>query len=94
LHGAGRGGGEAGRQSARIQSDIWSFPVPGSPQQNTKDALRITLQTGQAQTPSVSPDGKEFVYLSDSGGHGNLWVASSVAKDSQGSYRGGSTHAD
>jgi len=61
---------------ARIQSDIWSFPVAGSPQQNTKDALRITLQTGQAQTPSVSPDGTEFVYLSDSGGHGNLWVAS------------------
>jgi len=69
----------AGRLAAsrvRIQSDIWSFPVSGSPQQNTKDALRITLQTGQAQTPSVSPDGKEFVYLSDSGGHGNLWVAS------------------
>jgi DNA-binding winged helix-turn-helix (wHTH) protein/Tol biopolymer transport system component len=65
----------AGRLSAsrvRIQSDVWSFPVSGSPQQNTKDALRITHQTGQAQTPSVSPDGKEFVYLSDSGGHGNL----------------------
>lgn len=60
----------------RIQSDIWRFPVSGSPQQNTKDGLRITHQTGQAQTPSVSPDGKEFVYLSDSGGHGNLWVGS------------------
>ena len=58
-----------------IQSDIWRFPVSGSPQQNTKDAVRITHQTGQEQTPSVSPDGKEFVYLSDSGGHGNLWVA-------------------
>jgi Tol biopolymer transport system component/DNA-binding winged helix-turn-helix (wHTH) protein len=68
----------AGRLSAsrvRIQSDIWRFPVSGSPQQNTTDALRITHQTGQAQTPSVSSDGKEFVYLSDSGGHGNLWVA-------------------
>lgn len=70
----------AGRVAAsrvRIQSDIWRFPVSGSPQQNTKDALRITLQNGQAQTPSVSPDGKEFVYLSDRGGHGNLWVAAS-----------------
>jgi len=68
----------AGRLSAsriRIQSDIWRFPVSGSPPQNTKEALRITHQTGQAQTPSVSPNGKEFVYLSDSGGHGNLWVA-------------------
>ena len=47
----------AGRLSAsrvRIQSDIWSFPVSGSPQQNTKDAVRITHQTGQEQTPSVS----------------------------------------
>ena len=59
----------------RIQSDVWRFPVSGSPQQNTNGALRITHQTGQAQTPSLSPDGKEFVYLSDSGGHGNLWVS-------------------
>ena len=76
----------AGRLAAsrvRIQSDIWSFPVSGSPQQNTKDALRITLQTGQAQTPSVSPDGTEFVYLSDSGGHGNLWVASTDGSKSR-----------
>ena len=29
----------------------------------------------QTETPSVSPDGKEIVYLSDSGGHANLWVA-------------------
>jgi Tol biopolymer transport system component len=26
------------------------------------------------QTPSVSPDESEIVYLSDNGGHGNLWV--------------------
>jgi Tol biopolymer transport system component len=68
----------AGRLTAsriRIQSDIWRFPISGSPQQNTKDAVRITHQTGQEQTPSVSPDGNELVYLSDSGGHGNLWVA-------------------
>jgi len=59
----------------RIQSDIWRFQVSGSPQQNTKNALRITHQSGQSQTPSVSPDGKELVYLSDNGGHGNLWVS-------------------
>jgi Tol biopolymer transport system component/DNA-binding winged helix-turn-helix (wHTH) protein len=68
--------GRLAASRARIQSDIWSFPVSGSPLQNTRDALRITHQTGQAQTPSASPDGKELVYLSDSGGHGNLWVAS------------------
>lgn len=26
------------------------------------------------QTPSLGPDDKELVYLSDTGGHGNLWV--------------------
>jgi Tol biopolymer transport system component/DNA-binding winged helix-turn-helix (wHTH) protein len=67
--------GRLAASRVRIQSDIWSFPVSGSPQQDTRDAVRITHQTGQAQTPSVSPDGKEFVYLSDSGGHGNLWVS-------------------
>ncbi|MBA3297423.1 MAG: protein kinase, partial [Acidobacteria bacterium] len=60
---------------SRMQSDIWKFPVNGSPAENTRRSVRITHQTGQAQTPSVSPDESEVVYLSDSGGHGNLWIA-------------------
>lgn len=67
--------GRLAASRVRIQSDVWRFPVFGSPQQNTNGAIRITHQTGQPQTPSLSPDGKEFVYLSDSGGHGNLWVS-------------------
>ena len=59
----------------RMQSDVWRFPVSGPPAENTGAGVRVTHQTGQAQTPSVSPDGKEVVYLSDNGGHGNLWVA-------------------
>jgi Tol biopolymer transport system component len=59
----------------RSRSDLWRFPIAGQPQDNVRDAVRITEQTGQIQTPSVSPDGKEMVYLSDSGGHGNLWIA-------------------
>jgi eukaryotic-like serine/threonine-protein kinase len=59
----------------RMQSDIWKFPVTGSPAENTRRGVRITHQTGQAQTPSVSPGESEVVYLSDSGGHGNLWIA-------------------
>jgi eukaryotic-like serine/threonine-protein kinase len=58
----------------RMQSDIWRFPVDGTPADNVKNGTRITHQTGQVQTPSASPDGKEVVYLSDSGGHVNLWV--------------------
>jgi Tol biopolymer transport system component len=59
----------------RMQSDVWKFPVDGPPAENTRRGLRITRQTGTAQTPSVSPDESEVVYLSDSGGHGNLWIA-------------------
>ena len=65
----------------RSQSDIWRFPIGGSPAENTRDAARITRQTAQVQTPSVSPDGTEVVYLSDSGGHGNLWIAETDGSD-------------
>ena len=57
------------------QSDIWKIPCTGSPAENTAAATAVTRQTGQVQTPSVSPNGREFVYLSDHGGHANLWVA-------------------
>ena len=69
---AGRGTVAASR--IRIQSDVWRFPVDGTPAENTRRSVRVTRSTGQAQTPSASPDGREVVYLSDSGGHGNLWV--------------------
>jgi Tol biopolymer transport system component len=59
----------------RMRSDIWKFPIAGSPAENTRHATRITRQTGQVQTPSVSPDGTHVVYISDNGGHANLWVA-------------------
>jgi serine/threonine protein kinase len=58
----------------RSSSDIWKFPVTGTPAENTAAAVRVTRQNGHVQTPSVSPDGSEVVYLSDNGGHGNLWV--------------------
>jgi eukaryotic-like serine/threonine-protein kinase len=57
-----------------MQFDIWKFPVDGDPTDNVRRAMRITHQTGQVQTPSLSPNDRELVYLSDNGGHGNLWV--------------------
>jgi Tol biopolymer transport system component len=65
----------------RSMSDIWRFPVGGSPIENTQHAVRVTRQTGQVQVPSVSPDGSQIVYLSDNGGHANLWVARSDGTD-------------
>jgi Tol biopolymer transport system component len=54
--------------------NIWKFPVDGSTEENVRLATRITHQTGQVQTPSLDPNDREMAYLSDSGGHGNLWV--------------------
>ncbi len=56
-------------------SDLWKIPVTGAPDENARTATRITRQTAAAQVPSLSPDEKEIVYLSDNGGHGNLWIA-------------------
>lgn len=50
-----RSSGKLVASRIRIQSDIWKFPVSGSPAENTRSAMRITRQTGQAQTPSVQP---------------------------------------
>jgi Tol biopolymer transport system component len=58
----------------RMQSDIWKFPVFGPAVENTRRGARITRQTGQVRTPTASPTDGEVAFLSDSGGHANLWV--------------------
>jgi len=57
-----------------LNFDIWKFPVDFRPAENVLRAGRVSHQTAQVQTPSLSPDGRQLVYLSDTGGHGNLWV--------------------
>ena len=58
----------------RLQSDIWKFPIEGTPAENVARGLRVTRQTGEVLTPTASPDDREVAFLSDSGGHANLWV--------------------
>jgi len=60
----------------KLQSDIWKFPVDGLPAENVRRGIRVTRQTGQVLTPTAGPGDKEVAFLSDSGGHANLWVAS------------------
>ncbi len=59
----------------RTQSDIWKFPVTGPPDENARRGIRITRQTGQVRTVSVSPGETEAVFPSDNGGHVNVWAA-------------------
>jgi len=60
----------------RAMFDVWKYPVGGSPLENARQGTQITRQTGHVQTPSVSAEGQELVYLSDAGGHGNVWTIS------------------
>jgi eukaryotic-like serine/threonine-protein kinase len=58
----------------QMQLDIWKYPVGKDPVQNVRQATRVTRQSGGVYTPTVSPDDSEMAFLSDSGGHGNIWV--------------------
>ena len=63
--------------AARLQThfDIWEFPFDGSGP-GFQGARRITHQTGQVSTPTAAPDRERIAYLSDTGGHANIWVLS------------------
>ena len=67
--------------ASRLHSrfDIWRYPIEGEAVQNVHRAVRVTRQTGQVQTPTVSPGDAEVAFLSDSGGHANLWIATTAA---------------
>jgi eukaryotic-like serine/threonine-protein kinase len=60
----------------RMHFDLWRFPFDRGPAENVRRATQITRQTGEVSTPTSSPDGHEIAFLSDSGGHSNLWVSS------------------
>lgn len=67
----------------RTRSDIWRFPFGGDAAENVRGGLQVTRQTGLVLTPTAAPDGNEIAFLSDSGGHGNLWVSSNQSGQSQ-----------
>lgn len=58
----------------RTQYEIWKFPFGADARENVRQAVQVTQQTGSVQTPSAGPQDRELVYLSDDGGHGNLWI--------------------
>jgi eukaryotic-like serine/threonine-protein kinase len=58
----------------QLRSDIWRYPVDFSGVENVRRGVRVTRQTGQVRTPTVGPGDKEVAYVSDSGGHTNIWV--------------------
>jgi Tol biopolymer transport system component len=67
-------GGQIVSTRIRMQSDIWRIPITGAPAENVRNAVRITRQTGQVQTVTINPDESELAFLSDNGGHANIWT--------------------
>jgi Tol biopolymer transport system component/tRNA A-37 threonylcarbamoyl transferase component Bud32 len=58
----------------QLRSDIWRYPVEFAAAENVRLGVPVTRQTGQVRTPTVGPGDKEVAYVSDSGGHANIWV--------------------
>ncbi len=67
----------------RMQSDIWKFPIDGQPADNVRRAERLTRQTGQVLTPTAGPGDREVAFLSDRGGHANVWVLDTRSGESR-----------
>ena len=64
--------------AARVQMhfDVWRYPFTGVSAGTIQRGEQVTRQTGQVLTPTAAPDGDQIAYLSDSGGHSNIWVTS------------------
>lgn len=60
----------------RMRFDVWKFPVGRDAAVNVRNGVAVTRQTGQVSTPTAAADGDRIAFLSDSGGHSNLWVLS------------------
>ena len=71
-----QGSGALSAARTRMRFDIWKFPFDHTPVENVRRAQQVTRQTGQVLTPTEAPDGSQVAFLSDSGGHGNLWAMS------------------
>jgi Tol biopolymer transport system component len=67
----------------RMQSDIWRIPVDGEPADNVRRGERLTRQTGQVLTPTAGPGDREVAFLSDRGGHANVWVLDTQTGESR-----------
>ena len=65
----------------QLHFDVWKYPVDGTPAENVRQGVRLTRQTGQVQTPTVGVTDREVAFLSDSGGHANLWIVDAETGD-------------
>jgi Tol biopolymer transport system component len=63
-----------------MQFDVWKFPFGAKASENMDGRIQLTRQTSQVMTPTSGPRG-EVAFLSDSGGHANIWVLPSRTEE-------------
>ena len=63
-----------------MRFDVWRYPLSGNAEENVSRGVAITRQTAQVQTPTVGVNDRDIAFLSDSGGHANLWVLNTDTK--------------
>jgi Tol biopolymer transport system component len=66
-------GGQLSATKLQIRYDVREYPF----ERVTTDVThgrQVTRQTGQVAAPTASPGAGEVAYLSDEGGHANIWV--------------------
>ncbi|CAN5852096.1 hypothetical protein BH18ACI5_BH18ACI5_01940 [soil metagenome] len=70
----------------RMRFDVWRYPFSAVAGDDVKGSEQVTHQTGEVSTPTAAPDGNEIAYLSDNGGHSNIWVLSAHGPPRQITY--------
>jgi eukaryotic-like serine/threonine-protein kinase len=70
------GSGVVTASRLQMRFDLWRYPFGGVTGDVAKGAEQVTHQTGHVSTPTAAPDGDQIAYLSDRGGHSNIWVMS------------------
>jgi Tol biopolymer transport system component len=60
-----------------MRFDIWKYAFAPGAVNKLHGGQQVTHQTGHLSTPTAAPDGDQIAYLSDTGGHSNIWVMSS-----------------
>ena len=75
-------GGSISATRVRMRYDIREYPFDRVTRA-IEDGRQITFQTGQVATPTAAPSGGEVAYLSDAGGHANVWVIDASGRTRQ-----------
>ncbi len=60
----------------QMRFSIWKHPFGEVARKGGGRGELLMQETGHLSTPTAAPSGDEIAYLSDNGGHANLWVAS------------------